>query len=113
MSHRPTVVDPSDRRRRIEAVIRSLGPGEVTTYGDVAADAGLGRQARLVGRILAVGGDELPWWRVVTAAGRLVPGNELEHAARLRTEGVEIAGDRVRRAPIGRFAPARRVRPGP
>ena len=27
-------------------------------------------------------GGSYPWWRVVTAAGRLVPGREAEHARR-------------------------------
>jgi hypothetical protein len=35
----------------------------------------------------------------VTSAGRLVPGHEAEHAARLRAEGVAVAGGVVRMAP--------------
>lgn len=95
----------TDRDDRIVAVIRSLGVGEVVTYGDVAADAGFPRHARLVGRILALDvAGQLPWWRVVGAGGRLVPGNEREHAARLRAEGVIVTGGKVRSAPAGRFS---------
>lgn len=95
--------------RRIVDVVMALGPGEVTTYGDVAADAGSPRHARLVGRVLAGAGDddtlpELPWWRVVNAQGRLVPGHEREHRALLLAEGVRVRGGRVVDAPAGRFA---------
>jgi methylated-DNA-protein-cysteine methyltransferase-like protein len=71
-------------------VLNSLRPGEVVTYGEVAAEAGFPGAGRAVGRILATSGDDLPWWRVVTASGRLVPGHEGEHARRLRAEGVAV-----------------------
>ena len=81
-------------------VLQSLRPGEVVTYGEVAAEAGFPGAARAVGNLLAGEGDDgLPWWRVVTSAGRLVPGHEAEHAARLRAEGVAVAGGVVRMAP--------------
>jgi methylated-DNA-protein-cysteine methyltransferase related protein len=107
--------DPGERDGRILDVIRSLREGEVVTYGDIAADAGYPQLSRLVGRLLAQSGDssagdELPWWRVVNSAGRLVPGNEREQAEQLSSEGVEVSGGRVRRAPIGRFS--RPIRPG-
>jgi methylated-DNA-protein-cysteine methyltransferase related protein len=76
-------------------VLRSLRPGEVVTYGEVAAEAGFPGAARAVGRILAMSDGDLPWWRVVTAAGRLVPGHEVEHARRLRAEGVAVAQGHV------------------
>ncbi|CAN5558448.1 hypothetical protein BH23ACT3_BH23ACT3_04870 [soil metagenome] len=95
------------RIRDIVSVLVSLAPGEVTTYGDVAEVAGHPGRARLVGRILAKGGcgdvPELPWWRVVNAAGRLVPGHEREQAELLWDERVEVRDGRVVRAPIGRF----------
>lgn len=94
---------------RIVDVVMALGPGEVTTYGDVAADAGAPRDARLVGRVLAdAGGDptapEMPWWRVVNARGRLVPGSERDQRALLSAEGVSVGDGRVVAAPVGRFA---------
>ena len=81
---------------RAEAIIRALRPGEVVTYGEVAADAGRPGAARAVGHLLATRPADLPWWRVVAANGRLVPGNEAEHARRLRAEGVNVAGGRAR-----------------
>ena len=72
-------------------VVRALGPGDVVTYGEVAAMAGRPGAARGVGAVLAGSGDRgLPWWRVVAANGRLVPGHEREHAKRLRAEGVTV-----------------------
>lgn len=94
----------AERERQILEVIRALREGEVVSYGDIAHDAGYPRQARLVGRLLATSTAELPWWRVVNAAGRLVPGHEAEQAALLRDEGVEVAAGRIRRAAYGRFS---------
>ena len=79
-----------------EAVIRALRPGEVVTYGEVAADAGRPGAARAVGHLLATQPADLPWWRVVAANGRLVPGHEAEHARRLAAEGVAVVNGRVR-----------------
>lgn len=79
----------------VAGVLESLGEGDVVTYGEVAAEAGYPGAARAVGRFLAQQGSGYPWWRVVTAQGRLVPGNEVEHAARLRAEGVTIVDGRV------------------
>ncbi len=93
----------NDRDRHILDVIRLLREGEVVTYGDIAEDAGHPRQSRLVGRLLAISDDDLPWWRVVNAAGRLVPGHEREQTALLQAEGVTVTDGRVRSAPIGRF----------
>ncbi len=99
--------DPSaERERRIVDVIRALREGEVVSYGDIAETAGYPRQSRLVGRILATSELDLPWWRVVNAAGRLVPGLEEEQAALLRSEGVHVKGGAVRHAVVGRFSSA-------
>jgi methylated-DNA-protein-cysteine methyltransferase-like protein len=74
----------------VERVLARLRPGEVVTYGEVAAEAGHPGAARAVGRFLSRSDGEHPWWRVVTSTGRLVPGYEAEHARRLRAEGVEV-----------------------
>lgn len=76
----------------VRRVVASLGPGEVLTYGEVAREAGYDGAARAVGTVLARDGDDLPWWRVVTSTGRLVPGHEREHARRLRADGVDLGG---------------------
>jgi len=98
------------RDEEILAVVSALEPGEVVSYGDVASTAGWPGRARLVGRILATTQREVPWWRVVTSVGRLVPGGEAEQRRLLVAEGVKVAGDRVRSAPAGRFSRPRRTR---
>jgi nucleoside-triphosphatase len=80
--------------RRVRRVVSGIRPGEVVTYGEVAEEAGHPGAARAVGNVLA-GADGLPWWRVATAAGRLVPGHEAEQARRLGEEGVTVVNGRV------------------
>lgn len=95
---------PELRDQRILDVLRAVDEGEVVTYGDIADVAGYPKMSRLVGRILATTQEEVPWWRVVNSAGRLVPGHEREQSAILRGEGVEVRDGKVRGAPFGRFS---------
>ncbi len=83
----------------VAAVLGRLRPGDVVSYGEVAAEAGHPGAHRAVGRFLR-DHDGYPWWRVVTASGRLVPGHEDEQARLLAAEGVVVRGGRVRRAGI-------------
>ncbi|WP_448679421.1 MGMT family protein [Pseudomonas nicosulfuronedens] len=102
----PAITDISQeslqmRREAIYLALSQIPEGHVVTYGDLARLAGLGRSARLVGRILGQlpDGTTLPWHRVIAAGGRIslplgsVSGNE--QRARLRAEGVRIHNDRV------------------
>jgi methylated-DNA-protein-cysteine methyltransferase-like protein len=77
-------------------VICALRPGDIMTYGEVAAEAGYPGAARAVGRVLRVS-DDLPWWRIVTSTGRLVPGLEQRHADLLEAEGVIVRDGRIAR----------------
>lgn len=87
---------------RVRAVVRAIPPGETRSYGEVAVEAGL-RSARLVGRILAEDGHDLPWHRVLRADGTCAPHIAREQAARLRAEGVLLVDGRLpRRARDGR-----------
>lgn len=86
----------SDLETAVLRVLRGLPRGEVVTYGEVALEAGYPGRARAVGRILATTDVEVPWWRVVTSSGRLVPGHEQDQATRLRAEGVEVDAERAR-----------------
>lgn len=83
----------------VAKVLDTVGPGEVVTYGEVATEAGFPGRARAVGRFLAQHGGDHPWWRVVNASGRLVPGNEATQARRLRSEGVDVVDERRVRFP--------------
>ena len=75
-------------------MVQAIPAGEVMTYGEVAAEAGFPGAGRAVGGVLKAV-DDLPWWRVVAANGRLVPGLERRHAELLRREGVRVDGGRV------------------
>lgn len=75
-------------------VLRSTEPGDVLSYSDVAAEAGYPGAARAVGNILATVPD-LPWWRVVSASGRLIPHDPDRQAALLAAEGVRCERGRV------------------
>lgn len=76
------------------AMVRDIPYGSVSTYGEIAAEAGHPGAARAVGNVLR-STPGLPWWRVVAASGRLVPGAEAEHAQHLRAEGIPIERGRV------------------
>lgn len=95
----PSGVEPTakpDFETAVRDVLEALEPGDVITYGEVATEAGYPGAARAVGNILR-GGTGLPWWRVVNAAGRMVPGHEREQTQRLRSEGVTVRNGRVAR----------------
>ena len=84
-------------------VVAQIGPGTVSTYGDVARAAGLPGRARQAGYALKHLPDDmhLPWHRVVGAGGKIVfpPGSSAfrEQARRLRGEGVNVENGRVAR----------------
>lgn len=85
----------------VRRVVAGLAPGEVATYGEVAEEAGYPGAARAVGSVLARS-DGLPWWRVVTSTGRLVPSHEEEHERLLLAEGIRIEHGHVRPARANR-----------
>ena len=94
----PGVEDRSDWTEfelAVAAVLDSLQPGDVLSYGDVAAEAGHPGAHRAVGSMLRRLGGGFPWWRIVTSTGRLVPGNEVEQSRRLAEEGVRTRDGRV------------------
>lgn len=101
----PASLLPSDdrdaRRTALYATLAGIPAGCVISYGELARLAGLGRAARWVGHALARLPEDssLPWHRVVAASGHpgLPPDSAagLEQRARLRTEGVLLANDRV------------------
>jgi alkylated DNA nucleotide flippase Atl1 len=76
------------------AVVELIPPGRVMSYGAIAEYVGCGGP-RQVGMVMARYGGGVPWHRVVTAAGRVVPGHEVEALHRLRAEGTPLRGERV------------------
>lgn len=87
-------------------VVARIPRGRVSTYGDVAREAGLPGRARQAGYALKhmPAGMHLPWHRVVGAGGRIVfpPRSAAyrEQARRLESEGVAVANGRVARSAL-------------
>jgi methylated-DNA-protein-cysteine methyltransferase related protein len=79
----------------IRRVLAKIPRGTILTYGEVAEESGHRGASRAVGNLLSRGDGDVPWWRVVTATGRLVPGHEREHAERLHAEGVRMTNGHV------------------
>ena len=67
---------PVEFAEHVLEIVRAIPPGRVMTYGDVAAVLG-SRGARAVGAVMARGGAEVPWWRVVRAGGLAPRGHEV------------------------------------
>lgn len=100
----------------VAAVLDALEPGQVVTYGEVAAEAGFPGAARAVGTFLRDAAGGYPWWRVVRSDGRLLADHEAEQTRRLRAEGVAVEAGRITPRAAGgrrpRARPARRARAG-
>lgn len=76
---------------RVLDVADLIPPGRVMTYGDVAEWLGDGGP-RQVGRVMALYGSAVPWWRVVRADGVLLPGHEPRALGHYREEGTPLRG---------------------
>ncbi len=71
----------------VRALVASIPPGRVATYGDIAAAAGLS-SPRIVGWIMRTDSSDLPWHRVLTASGRPAPHLAARQLELLAAEGV-------------------------
>lgn len=81
---------------KVHALVMKVPAGRVTTYGDVAEALGSRSVARQVGfAMAAIGDDEVPWWRVVAAGGRLAARSVRVQVKNLRAEGVAVKDRRV------------------
>jgi alkylated DNA nucleotide flippase Atl1 len=85
---------PGEYAERVLDVTELIPGGRVMTYGDVAewlrgegVESGGPRQ---VGRVMALYGAAVPWWRVVRSDGVLLPGHELAALTRYREEGTPL-----------------------
>ena len=79
---------------RVRALVATIPPGKVATYGDVAEAAGLS-SARIVGWIMRTDSADLPWHRVIRATGRPAPNLSTRQLELLRAEGVLAVDGRV------------------
>lgn len=96
-----TKTTAESRYAAILAVVARIPRGRVASYGQIAALAGLPKQARLVGYALHHAGDtaKLPWHRVVNSAGRLSFPIDSEpyrqQKTRLASEGIPLLAGRI------------------
>ncbi|MFG2211400.1 MGMT family protein [Streptomyces sp. NPDC048638] len=100
----PAHGDLPEYAERVLAVAELIPAGKVMTYGDIAEwlDEGGPRQ---VGRVMALYGGAVPWWRVVRSDGTLLPGNELRALSHYRAEATPLrtAGGRATSGHIPRL----------
>jgi len=83
-----------DFAEEVLGLVERIPPGRVMSYGAIADWLGKGGP-RQVGTVMARYGGAVPWHRVVTSTGRLVPGHEAEALRRHRAEGTPLRGDHV------------------
>ncbi|PYN95219.1 MAG: methyltransferase [Candidatus Rokuibacteriota bacterium] len=84
---------------RVWRFVRTIPRGRVATYGQIAQQLGRPRGARSVGQAMRECPADLPWHRVVNAAGgisrRARMSGMLTQRLRLQAEGVTLRGGRV------------------
>lgn len=62
-------LDSAELYAAVAQVVGDIPPGNVMSYGDVAAIIGTG--PRQVGKVMSTGVLNVPWWRVTRADGTL------------------------------------------
>lgn len=80
---------------RVRELVASIPAGRVSTYGDIAAAAGLS-SPRIVAWIMRTDSADLPWHRVLPVSGRPAPHLATRQLENLRSEGVLAVDGRVR-----------------
>ena len=98
------VKDPSpDFVNSVLEIVKSIPPGRVMTYGDIADEIGAHADlaeatgsygARLVGQVMARFGSGVAWWRVIRATGQPPPFHESQAWAFYMGEGTPLNGTR-------------------
>ncbi|MBI3637546.1 MAG: MGMT family protein [Candidatus Rokubacteria bacterium] len=85
--------------RAVHRLVRRIPRGRVVTYGQIAAMLGRPRGARAVGYAMSVCPSDMPWHRVVNAAGRISRRARMDGMVTqrilLEREGVLSRGGRV------------------
>lgn len=78
----------------VRSLVAAIPLGRVSTYGDIAALAGLS-SPRIVGWIMRTDSSDLPWHRVIRASGRPAQHLATRQLELLRAEGVLRVDGRV------------------
>jgi len=89
-------------------VVRRIPAGQVASYGQVAAEAGLPGRARQVGYAMAAipEGSDVPWHRVVNARGEISTrsgGSAFEQIQRVLLEAEGVLFNDRGRIDLGEF----------
>jgi alkylated DNA nucleotide flippase Atl1 len=79
----------TDFADRVLDVVDAIPPGRVMSYGDIAEYLGQGGP-RQVGRVMALWGGGVAWWRVIHADGSFLAGHEREALTRYQREGTPL-----------------------
>lgn len=91
--------NPLSNYHRIWQTVLQIPKGKVATYGQIAELSGLPQQPRLAGYALhnIPSGMEIPWHRVINAAGKIsLPGESGRRQRKfLEQEGVMFRNNRV------------------
>lgn len=82
-------MDREEYVERVLAVVETIPPGRVMSYGAIAEVVGVGGP-RQVGRVMSIEGSAVPWWRVVRADGGLPLCHDGEALAHHRAEGTAM-----------------------
>ncbi len=80
---------PDDFASRVLDLTEAIPPGRVMSYGDIADCLGTGGP-RQVGRVMALWGGGVAWWRVIHADGSLLAGHEREALRNYLAEGTPM-----------------------
>jgi methylated-DNA-protein-cysteine methyltransferase-like protein len=91
-------VTPQEYVEEVLALVERIPEGRVMSYGaiaDVLAEKSGRNSARQVGTIMSRHGGGVPWHRVVSSSGRLVPAHAQEARQRLLADGVPLRGEHV------------------
>ena len=88
----PPPVD--DFASQVLEVVDSIPPGRVMSYGDIAAFLAIGPGPRQVGRVMAVYGGAVAWWRVIHSDGTPAPGHDSRALKHYLAEGTPLRSAR-------------------
>ncbi|MRJ74950.1 cysteine methyltransferase [Aeromicrobium sp. SMF47] len=78
-----------DFTERVLDLVERIPPGQVLSYGliaEILQDGG----PRQVGRVMALEGAAVPWWRVVRMDGSLPASHAIDAQAHYRDEGTPM-----------------------
>ena len=84
---------PPEYAERVLQVTERIPRGCVMSYGDIAEYLGEGGP-RQVGRVMALWGGAVAWWRVIHADGSFLAGHEREAMTRYLAEGTPLRRSR-------------------